>query len=165
MKRYLCVALFCLLSLASFADVIYEGYHGVSRTITIANCSEYAGSIVLVAYIRALNGDDETYAITDSTVLTKGYKFNYLYLVPFTKAAYDAYGKIPPEDKCAEIVQNKSIAAFPLEPYAEMTDTCTVASEKVVYKITAANASSVSLKIAQITFSFTDGTADRTYYW
>lgn len=164
-QRFALLVLSALIAGTAAADENAEPGYKAARTFTIANCSAYADTVVLVAYVDGVTGISTTYRLTDSTAIDRGDEFNNIYVIPFSKAAYDAYGHVPTVAECAALVAGKELRRFPIPQFFQTREAAQIDSEYLVFNITSVTADTFTMTLAKITFKFRDSTPDETYAW
>jgi hypothetical protein len=164
-QRFIFFALSALIACNAAANPPGDSGFQVARTFTIANCSAYADTVMLVAYVAGVTGISRTYCLTDSTAIDRGDEFNNIYVIPFSKAAYDAYGHVPTVAECAALVAGKELRPFLISQFFETDEEAQIESEYLVFNITSVTADSFTMTLSRITFKFRDSTPDETYAW
>lgn len=154
----------CILNVQyAFGDIIPENTHYVDKCVIITNISDYA-DLTLLGYIKNMGSEHEgTYVITSSDCLTKGYKFNSLYVYAVS-SDYIADKDIDTIDLPND--GKALMSSIILEPYAGYYhDSIPFDKIEEYYKILGFTESSMVLFKWKEVFGFMNGSVDsvKTY--
>jgi hypothetical protein len=151
----------------SLADVILPGTHPVQCCTKIVNSGGFP-DIIVIGYIRAVNGSTDRYVANQDSCLTKGYKFNGFYLLWTPKSYFDSVGlaNLPIDDFIKGLGKKTSGAAdsrlhlftnsLTIGSYI-VPDSNTLISVEGAYKLYV-NGSNISLYLSEQTSHFSDNT-------
>lgn len=142
---------------ACFGDVINIGEHYVQKCVKITNVNDYP-EITLLGYIIGVGMTFDTYAITSSECLTKGYKYNDFNIFAVKKAylnGKDIQKLILPKDP------NAIASSIRIEPFGGyLNDSIPISEIEQYYKIVGFSKNEVILhKWKEIT-RFSNGKPD-----
>lgn len=77
-----------------YSDIIPDNSHSVTRDVVITNCNDF-NDIQFIGYITGpLVEETNFYEINENEKLTKGYKFNTLYIFGISKTALNNIGGV-----------------------------------------------------------------------
>jgi hypothetical protein len=147
----------CLLCFNLYSDIIPDNAHFLSHCMKITNISDYKG-ISLIGNVKEIGGGEYNYIINDSTCLSKGYRFNTLFIYA-VNADYLSGMNID------EIVwagsQNTSVANINLDPAGGYVDNLNpLSGHDEYYKIMGFTDVNVILHKWKEVFKFTNGAPD-----
>jgi hypothetical protein len=156
--------LFALNTLVS-ADVILPNTRVVPRCVKIGNVAGFP-DIVVVGYVKAVTSSNMRYVVNRDSCLSKGYKFNSLYVVWTTKSYFDSLGLDGlPIDAFINGLSKKTARAAdsPLHLFntnialndSTVPDTSKLVFEELTYLLYP-NGSNISLNLSEIISHFSD---------
>jgi hypothetical protein len=161
-KIILSILIIALLTISGFADVIPPHYHVVTRTVVIANTSQFP-EVQLVGYITGptISGF-QIDQIKENVALVKGYKMNTYKLYAVKTSFIQSAGGLAAINFSAIAQRVAPIDILDPGSYA-IENTKPIASENVVYRIWGYNANGqLVVYLARKTITFSDGTAPQT---
>jgi hypothetical protein len=164
--------LFTLNALVS-ADVIWPNTRVVPRCVKIGNVAGFP-DIVVVGYVKAVTGSNMRYVVNRDSCLTKGYKFNSLYVVWTTKSYFDSLGLDGlPIDAFINGLSKKTARAAdsPIHLFntnialndSAVPDTSKLVFEELKYLLYP-NGSNISLNLSEIISHFSDSSIAMIHY-
>lgn len=161
MKKYLFCLIFIpfLLSKICYGDIIISHTHSVQKCVKITNLEDYP-DIALVGFIIPMGSNYESYLISSSKCLSKGYKYNDFNVYAVNKAyltGKDLNKLDLPRDPNA--VQSN----IKIEPYfGYMNDSIPISGLEQYYQIVGFSKTNVILYLWKEVTKFNDGKPDLT---
>lgn len=160
-----------ILSASLFADLIPENSHAVSQSVKITNTSNFPDTII-VGCIFGIPEANSCYTISDETLLSKGYKFNSLYLFAISSTTLESYGGVDAivfdEDNNSNIISfttlqdsNKTILMPITSGTLYIDNNYTMESDSYFYEISSVKEDNLTLSLKKRVITFNDGTNEK----